>query len=116
MLSSGDRRLRDESRSNDYTRVERSRGRVQSGRLPEHFRDHVTPELRRTPGFLRASLSKRSVDGKIEFLVLTHWSSRASIEAFAGADIARAVVEPRAVAALIDFDDTVRHYECVEEV
>ena len=83
---------------------------------PKHFRDHVAPELRRTPGFLRASLSQRTVEGGIEFLVLTYWSSLDSIKAFAGADTANAVVEPGAVAALVDFDSTVQHYEGVEEV
>lgn len=67
-------------------------------------------------GFLGAHLSKRLIDGKIEFLVLTRWQSLEAIEAFAGADIGRAVVEPGAMAALTDFDLLVRHYEVLEEV
>ena len=38
-----------------------------------------------------------------------------AIRAFAGVDVEKAVVEPGAVAALIDFDGRVRHYEVVEE-
>ncbi len=39
-----------------------------------------------------------------------------AIRAFAGPAVDKAVVEPGAVAALDDFDDTVRHYEVIEEV
>lgn len=67
-------------------------------------------------GFLGAHLGERLIDGKIEFLVLTRWQSLEAIEAFAGADIGRAVVEPGAMAALTDFDLLVRHYEVLEEV
>jgi heme-degrading monooxygenase HmoA len=83
---------------------------------PKHFRDHVAPELARLPGFVGASLGKRSVEGAIEFLVLTRWESLEHIKQFAGADVANSVVEPGAVAELIDFDDTVRHYESLEEI
>lgn len=82
----------------------------------DHFRQHVAPELRDVPGFLGASVSARAVDDKIEFLVLTRWESLDCIRRFAGPDIAKAVVEPGAVAALVDFDDAVRHYECLEEI
>jgi hypothetical protein len=49
-------------------------------------------------------------------MVLTRWRDRAAIEGFAGRDIDKAVVEPGAVAALIDFDATVRHYDVIEAV
>ena len=39
-----------------------------------------------------------------------------AIRGFAGTDVDRAVVEPGAVAALVEFDATVRHYEVIEEV
>src|SRR5580658_8485102 len=51
---------------------------------PKHFRDHVAPELARLPGFVGASLGKRSVEGAIEFLVLTRWESLEHIKQFAG--------------------------------
>jgi heme-degrading monooxygenase HmoA len=82
---------------------------------PDHFRRNVLPELRHTLGFLGATLSKReSVDG-IEFVVLTRWQSLDAVRGFAGSDIGKAVVEPGAVAALVDFDATVQHYEVIEE-
>jgi heme-degrading monooxygenase HmoA len=83
---------------------------------PKHFRDHVAPELASLQGFVGASLSRRSTNAAIEFLVLTRWKSLEHIKQFAGADIGRAVVEPGAIAELIDFDDTVQHYESVEEI
>jgi heme-degrading monooxygenase HmoA len=82
---------------------------------PTHFRRAVLPELRTIPGFLGASLSQRPLNGQIEFLVLTRWRSIDAIEAFAGGDIGRAVVEPGGVAALVEFDATARHYEIIEE-
>jgi heme-degrading monooxygenase HmoA len=74
------------------------------------------PELRQIPGFVGAQLSRRQLDDKIEFLVLTRWQSTDAIRGFAGTDVEKAVVEPGAVAALVEFDTTVRHYEALEEV
>jgi heme-degrading monooxygenase HmoA len=82
---------------------------------PAHFRAKVLPELARVPGFMGAQLSKRRLDGRIEFLVLTRWRTIGAIEGFAGREIAKAVVEPAAAAALIDFDERVQHYEVIEE-
>ena len=53
---------------------------------------------------------------RIEFLVLTKWQSMDAIRAFAGDDVGKAVVEAGAVAALVDFDDRVQHYETIEDV
>jgi len=83
---------------------------------PRHFCQTVLPELRGTPGFRGASLSRRDLPGKIEFLVLTRWESMDAIGAFAGASVEKAVVEPGAVAALIDYDELVTHYTVIEEV
>jgi heme-degrading monooxygenase HmoA len=81
-----------------------------------HFRHNVVRELRAVPGFLGASLLKEQQQGRIEFLVLTRWISLDAVKGFAGTDYYKAVVEPEAVAALIDFDRTVQHYELAEEV
>jgi heme-degrading monooxygenase HmoA len=74
------------------------------------------PELRHLPGFMSADLGQRQLDGKLEFLVLTRWQSMDAIRAFAGEDVENAVVEPGAVAALIEYDTSVRHYEIIEDV
>ena len=80
-----------------------------------HFRAKVVPELVNLPGFVGAHLSRRPLGDKIEFLVLTRWKSMDAIRDFAGSEIDKAVVEPGAGAALIDFDAKVQHYEVIEE-
>ena len=82
---------------------------------PHHFRSSVLTELRKLPGFLGAHLCRRDLGGAIEFLVLTKWRSMDAIRAFAGDDDAKAIVEPDGVAALVDFDDRVQHYETIED-
>jgi heme-degrading monooxygenase HmoA len=88
---------------------------LQADAYPTHFRTKVLPELARVPGFLGAQLSKQLGD-TIEFLVLTRWRTIGAIQDFAGSDIAKAIVEPGAIAALVDFDRSVLHYEVIEEV
>jgi heme-degrading monooxygenase HmoA len=90
--------------------------RSQCGVYPEHFRLEVLPQLRTVRGFLGASLSRRHGGSQVEFLVLTRWTSMDAVRAFAGAVPDKAVVEPGAVAALVDYDREVRHYEVLEEV
>jgi heme-degrading monooxygenase HmoA len=82
----------------------------------EHFAATVVPELERVDGFLGASLLRHDQADAIEFLVLTRWASMDAIRAFAGDDVNKAVVEPAAAAALVDFDRMVQHYEVVQEV
>ena len=94
------------------------RGRTTSAwadAYPRHFHHSVMPELEEIQGFLGADLLKEEKDGQVEYFVLTRWASLDAIKAFAGEDYAQAVVEPEAVAALDDFDRTVRHYEKVEK-
>jgi heme-degrading monooxygenase HmoA len=93
------------------------RGRASPDRAdayPEHFRRTVLPELRGVPGFLGAMLCHGEQAGRIEYLVLTRWQSMEAIRAFAGAEPGKAVVEPGAAAALVDFDEFVRHYEVID--
>ena len=95
------------------------RGRADPARAdayPKHFRDNVLPELRGIAGFAGAHLARRDLGGKVEFIVLTRWRSLDAIRAFAGDDIGKAVVEPGAIAALIDFDARVHHYDVLESV
>jgi heme-degrading monooxygenase HmoA len=95
------------------------RGRASLARAeeyPAHFRKNVVPELLQIEGFCGAHLSQRRTADRVEFLVLTHWRSMDAIRLFAGDNIEDAVVEPDAVAALEDFDSSVRHYEVLEDV
>src|SRR5262249_49265638 len=81
----------------------------------EHFRDNVLPELDRIDGFAGASLLRNDRGSQVEYLVLSRWASMDAVRAFAGYDVEKAVVEPQAVAALIDFDRHVEHYLVVED-
>ena len=95
------------------------RGRAHADRAeayPQHFRATVVPALRAIPGFLGAQLTRRRIDDAVEFLVLTRWQSMDAIRGFAGADPGNAVVGPEAVAALIAFDTTARHYEVLQDL
>lgn len=83
---------------------------------PAHFRNHVIPELRALAGFVGAHLSRRTLGDRVEFVVLTRWKDMNAIRDFAGDTPNKAVVEPGAIAALVEFDDFVEHYEVVEEV
>ena len=76
-----------------------------------HFTGTVTTELKGLAGHRGAWLLRREVDGGAEFIALTLWESRQSIEAFTGPDISKSVVEPEARAVLSAFDDFATHYD-----
>jgi heme-degrading monooxygenase HmoA len=76
-----------------------------------HFTNAVAPALKQLAGHRGAFLLRREIGRRVEFVALTLWESRASIEAFAGNDISRAHVEPEGRAALSNFDDFADHYE-----
>lgn len=80
------------------------------------FREQVAPELQALAGFLGATVLTAPRDALVDIVVTTRWTSRAAIEAFAGADLERAVIEPEALAVLADHDDRVRHFDIVHEL
>lgn len=83
----------------------------------EHFRSKVAGELESLDGFQGADLIRRSLGEKtIEYTVLSRWESMEAIRLFAGDNPSRAVVEPGAVAALADFDETVVHHQVIVQV
>ena len=81
----------------------------------QHVTGKVLPELREIRGFRAASVLRRDVGHRVEFIVITHWESWEAIRAFAGAEPDNAVVEPAARAILADFDDQVSHFEVAYE-
>jgi heme-degrading monooxygenase HmoA len=95
------------------------RGRAkqtEAGRYPEYFRKEVTRQLRQAPGFEGGYLSARDVGDQVEFLVLTRWKSMAAIREFTGAVAEHAVIDPAAMATLVAYDQSVRHYEVLEDI
>lgn len=90
------------------------RGRATAADAPsyvKHFTETVVPQLKALRGHRGAYLLRRETGGEVELFALTLWESRAAIEAFAGADIGRAHVEPQARAVLTSFDDFAEHYQ-----
>lgn len=63
-----------------------------------------------TPGNQSAYLISRADGAKTEFVTISFWDSKESIEAFAGADIEGAVFYPEDDRYLVDRETTVRHF------
>ena len=80
----------------------------------DHLRKETFPALRALPGFVSASILRRSASTGVEFLIVTNWESLDAITAFAGADVERAVVPAAVQEMLIDYDRVVRHYEVLD--
>jgi heme-degrading monooxygenase HmoA len=78
-----------------------------------HLHTETFPALHSIPGFVGASILRRSVARGVEFLVVTQWESLEAIRAFAGADVETAVVPEKVAEMMIEYDRTVRHYEVV---
>src|SRR5512143_1860097 len=89
------------------------RGEADAAKADAYFR-HVTgtvfPALKDLSGHRGAWLLRREAGDRTEFLAVTLWESRKAIEAFAGRDIDKAIVEPEARAVLAAFDDFATHY------
>ncbi len=65
------------------------------------------------PGNRGVQLLRRSEGGQVHFLLLSLWTSRDAIVAYAGPDIEQAHYYPYDLECLIDPDPRVAHYEVV---
>jgi heme-degrading monooxygenase HmoA len=93
------------------------RGLVRTDRAAEYeqyLRSDTFPGLKQIPGFVDASIHKRSLENGVEFVVISRWKSREAIAGFAGADVESAVVPPKVQAMMIEYDRRVRHYESAD--
>ena len=77
----------------------------------EYLRETGLKEYEETEGNRGAWILWREVDGRAEFLTVSLWDSRRSIQAFAGDDIDRAVFYPQDDRYLVDRELSVTHYE-----
>lgn len=82
---------------------------------PKHLLQTVRPKLEEIDGFRGLYLLRHRGAEQIEYLVLTLWDSMDAVRSFAGEQPEVAVVEPEARAALVRFDDMVRHYEVLAD-
>lgn len=79
-----------------------------------HLRAETFPAIAKIPGFINASILRRTVPDGVEFLIVTQWKSLEAIHAFAGANAEDAVVPPKVDEMMIEYDRVVRHYEVVQ--
>jgi heme-degrading monooxygenase HmoA len=97
-------------------RLWKGRARIDSA---DAYQQHVTttvfPKLQALPEYVRGRVLRRTVDGQVEFLVMTEWVSLDAVRTFAGDALDRAVVDPAARAVLTTFDDHVEHFEIVAD-
>jgi heme-degrading monooxygenase HmoA len=85
----------------------------QAERYVEHLRTDTFPRLSTIPGFVRALILRREVEGGTEFRIVTSWESLDAIRAFAGREPEVAVVPPVVQAMMVRYDARVAHYEVV---
>ena len=75
------------------------------------LKEKVFQKARQLPGFINVYVYKRALSRAYEFLIVTEWTDRESIKAFAGEDIEKAMVPQEAKQMMISYDKTVLHYE-----
>src|SRR6059058_852651 len=79
----------------------------------QHLQTETFPAIRKLPGFVSASILRRSVPEGVEYLIVTEWESVEAIRAFAGPNAEAAVVPQKVHEMMVDYDRVVRNYEVV---
>jgi heme-degrading monooxygenase HmoA len=95
------------------------RGVVRSADADEYavyIRDTGFAQYGETEGNRGAWMLRRDEGERTEFITYSLWESYDAIRGFAGEDIEVAVYYPEDERYLIEREDTVRHYEIVDEV
>lgn len=87
--------------------------RADADRYVSHLRSDTFPQLSQIPGFISASILRRTVADGVEFRIVTTWNSIEAIRKFAGANPECAVVPEQVQAMTVTYDRTVDHYEVV---
>ncbi|MBT2323154.1 antibiotic biosynthesis monooxygenase [Variovorax paradoxus] len=86
---------------------------AQADAYVEHLRTETFPGLQTMPGFISASILRRSQALGVEFLVVTRWASLEAIHGFAGDDAEMAVVPRKVQDMMVEYDRRACHYEVV---
>jgi antibiotic biosynthesis monooxygenase (ABM) superfamily enzyme len=79
-----------------------------------HLRTETFPALQNIPGFVDASILRRTVGSGVEFQIVTRWESIDAITRFAGADWEVSVVPLQVVEMMIEYDTRAKHFEVVD--
>jgi heme-degrading monooxygenase HmoA len=80
-----------------------------------HFTEHVVPALVRVDGYEGSQLLCNREVTPTDLVVVTWWNSLDAIRGFAGSDISRAVIDPRARQVLLSCDERVMHYTVIAD-
>lgn len=94
--------------------------RVWHGRTPNARADAYARYLgdaivkfRKIPGNLGYQMMRETVGSETHFMVVSYWTSRDAIHAYAGADIRKTRALPRDAEFLVDPEPTVMNYDLV---
>ncbi len=89
-------------------------GRTPAAKADEYARymyEHDFPKMRALPGHLGLQMLRRDEGGETDFVVISYWTSRDAIRAWAGADLEQARYDEVEKAFLIELEPRVRHYD-----
>jgi heme-degrading monooxygenase HmoA len=81
----------------------------EADRYVAHLKAETFAQLAVIPGFVAASILRRSVADGVEFRIMTTWESIEAICKFAGEHVERAVVPENVQQMMITYDQTVHH-------
>lgn len=73
-----------------------------------------TKEYRQTPGNISTRIWSSKQDDAHHFCTVTEWKNMESIKEFAGEDYRKAKYYPEDQGVLLEFEDTVQHYTCID--
>ena len=79
-----------------------------------HLKTETFPQVAGIPGFIRASILRRTVEAGTEFQIVTVWTSLEAIKAFAGANAEVAVVPLLVQQLMASYESSVVHYEIAD--
>jgi len=93
-------------------RLWRGRTRLQDGDAYTAFlKARAIPDYQQTEGFLQLVFLRRPVGDEMHFLLITFWTDWEAVKRFAGEDYEKAKYYPEDARFLLDFPETVEHYE-----
>ncbi len=77
--------------------------------------ERAIPDYQQTEGFIRLTFLRRIQGDEAHFTLITFWESLEAIQRFAGSNYHRAKYYPEDHRFLLDFPETVEHYEVFAE-
>jgi heme-degrading monooxygenase HmoA len=89
------------------------KGRVAPARADEYYAYLLggVQKMRTVPGYLGAEIMRRDEPSAVGFTVISYWTSRDAIKAYAGEDIEKPHHLPRDREMLLELPERVLHYD-----